>query len=148
MAIGDKTGGPNRRSIFGAQKGPKKSKIGCSGGCPGATKVGQKVKVPKFGESAKTKLLCEMSIQSRLFLDCLKKQNRQNVCFHLGPVLCACDFQPSKCVLRGGKSGRFEHFGDLREVAGCAGKVWVLPAKLCVGQKSVVEKSTGAAQHS
>ncbi len=140
MAIG----GQSRRSKTG---GPKRSKIGCSGGCPGATKIGQswskKSKFQSLGvfqKRPKLKLLCEMSIQSRLFLGCLKKQNGKIMCFRLGPVLCICNFQPSKCVLRGGKTDLFEHFGT-------SGRWWGPPAKLCVSQNVWSKKTTGAAQH-
>jgi hypothetical protein len=44
------------------------------------------------GNLQKLKLLCEMSIQPRLFCTGLEKQNNQNMCFHLGSVLCTCGF--------------------------------------------------------
>jgi hypothetical protein len=67
--IGAKVGGPK----LAAQNGPK---LGVLEAVREPPKLAKKSKFQSLEESAKTKLLCEMSIQSRLFLGCLKKRNR------------------------------------------------------------------------
>ncbi len=78
--VGPKLGVPKllREAPAGGQSWPKSQSLRLGG--------------QSLGNLQNLNFCVKMSMQPRLFLHGMTKQNKQNMCFHLGPVLCTCGF--------------------------------------------------------